>query len=61
MPFPNALCRGDTVGNFARERGLLKTQGCNFYVGGEYVYRQSRILDNDYDQTVCECGLKRAR
>jgi hypothetical protein len=41
----NALCRGDTVGNFARERGLLKTQGCNFYVGGEYVYRQSRILD----------------
>ena len=41
----NALCRGDTVGNFARERGLLKTQGCNFYIGGEYVYRQSRILD----------------
>jgi hypothetical protein len=41
----NALCRGDTVGNYARERGLLKTQGCNFYVGGEYVYRQSRILD----------------
>lgn len=41
----NALCRGDAVGNFARERGLLKTQGCNFYIGGEYVYRQSRILD----------------
>jgi hypothetical protein len=41
----NALCRGETVGNYARERGLLKTKGCNFYVGGEYIYRQSRILD----------------
>lgn len=41
----NALCRGESVGNFAQERGLLKTDGCNFYVGGEYVYRHSRIFD----------------
>jgi hypothetical protein len=41
----NALCRGESIGNFAEERGLLKTDGCNFYVGGEYIYRQSRVLD----------------
>ncbi len=41
----NALCRGGSIGNFAAERGLLKTQGCNFYTAFEYVYRQSRILD----------------
>lgn len=41
----NALCRGEKIGNFAEKKGLLKTQGCNFYIGGEYVYRQSRILD----------------
>jgi len=41
----NALCRGEAVGNFARERGLLRTEGCNFYAGGEYVYRYSRIFD----------------
>ena len=41
----NALCRGESVGNFAKDRGLLRTDGCNFYVGGEYVYRHSRIFD----------------
>ncbi|HET6585773.1 MAG TPA: hypothetical protein VFG69_20095 [Nannocystaceae bacterium] len=41
----NALCRGEKIGNFAEKKGLLKTDGCNFYVAGEYVYRQSRILD----------------
>lgn len=41
----NALCRGESIGNFAAERGLLKTKGCNFYTALEYVYRQSRILD----------------
>lgn len=43
----NALCRGDSIGNFAAERGLLRTDGCNFYTALEYVYRQSRILDID--------------
>ena len=41
----NALCRGESLGDFAADRGLLKTDGCNFYIGGQYVYRQSRILD----------------
>jgi hypothetical protein len=41
----NALCRGDSLGNFAQKRGLLKTKGCNFYVGLEYTYRLSRIVD----------------
>ena len=40
----NALCRGAT-GNFASDRGLTKVDGCNFYVGGEYIYRHSRVLD----------------
>lgn len=41
----NSLCRGGNVGNFAAKRGLLKTDGCNFYVAGEYTYRKSRIFD----------------
>ena len=41
----NSLCRGEKLGNFAEKRGLLKTDGCNFYVAAEYVYRHSRILD----------------
>ncbi len=41
----NALCRGEAVGGFARERGLLRTDGCNFYAGFEYVYRHSRVFD----------------
>lgn len=41
----NSLCRGEKIGNFAAKHGLLKTQGCNFYVAAEYVYRQSRVLD----------------
>jgi len=41
----NSLCRGTTVGNFASDRGLTKTEGCNFYVGAEYTYRKSRVVD----------------
>src|SRR5262249_477285 len=51
----NALCRGESLGNFAEKHGLLKTQGCNFYVGGEYIFRQSRILD-----IVTAVGYQRA-
>lgn len=40
----NSLCRGD-VGNFAEDRGLTKVQGCNFYVGGEYIFRKSPVFD----------------
>ncbi len=52
----NALCRGGSIGNYAEERGLLRTDGCNFYVGGEYVYRWSRILD-----IVGAVGYQRAK
>ena len=41
----NALCRGDKIGDFGQTRGLSRQDGCNFYVGGEYTYRYSRILD----------------
>ncbi|MEX1361581.1 MAG: hypothetical protein AB1Z98_00520 [Nannocystaceae bacterium] len=41
----NALCRGATVGAFASDRGLSKQDGCNYYVGLDYAYRFSRVLD----------------
>ena len=40
----NALCRGK-IGNFAAQRGLTQQDGCNFHVGGDYIYRFSRVLD----------------
>ena len=52
----NALCRGEKIGGFAEERGLLQTDGCNFYVGGEYTYRRSRIFD-----IVGAVGYQRAK
>jgi hypothetical protein len=41
----NALCRGSNIGAFAADRGLSQQDGCNFYVGGDYTYRFSRVLD----------------
>jgi hypothetical protein len=41
----NALCRGSSIGAFAADRGLTRQDGCNFYVGGDYTYRFSRVLD----------------
>ena len=41
----NALCRGESIGNFAEKNGIVQQDGCNFYVGGEYTYRFNRILD----------------
>lgn len=41
----NALCRGSTIGSFAADRGLTNQDGCNFYVGADYTYRFSRVLD----------------
>jgi hypothetical protein len=40
----NSLCR-NSPGDWALERGLTKTQGCNFYIAAEYIYRKSEILD----------------
>ncbi|MCA9650031.1 MAG: hypothetical protein KC501_08990 [Myxococcales bacterium] len=41
----NALCRGATIGQFAADRGLARQDGCNYYVGLDYAFRFSRILD----------------
>lgn len=41
----NALCRGATIGQFAADRGLAQQDGCNYYVGLDYAFRFSRILD----------------
>lgn len=41
----NSLCRGETLGQFGIDRGLTRMDGCNWYVGGEYVYRKSKNLD----------------
>ena len=37
----NAQCRS-TVGSVGMEKGNMRNEGCNWYVGGEYVYRKSR-------------------
>ncbi len=41
----NALCRGNSIGGFASDRGLNNQDGCNFYVGADYTYRFSRVVD----------------
>lgn len=41
----NALCRGESLNQFGVDRGLTRMDGCNFYVGGEYIYRRNRNLD----------------
>jgi hypothetical protein len=52
----NSLCRGQNVGNFAADRGLSKQDGCNWFVGGEYTYRKSRVFD-----IVAAVGYQRAK
>lgn len=51
----NAQCRS-TVGNVGMESGNLRNDGCNWYVGAEYVYRKSRNLD-----IVATAGYQRAK
>jgi len=41
----NALCRGGSIGNFAKERGIVQQDGCNYYIGGEYIHRFNRVFD----------------
>jgi hypothetical protein len=41
----NALCRGNSIPSGALGDKLTRVDGCNFYIGLEYVYRQSKILD----------------
>lgn len=52
----NALCRGENIGGFAGDRGITKQGGCNWFVGGEYTYRKSRVFD-----IVAAAGYQRAK
>ncbi len=52
----NALCRGENAGNFAATRGITKQDGCNWFAGGEYTYRKSRVFD-----IVAAVGYQRAQ
>lgn len=40
----NSLCRGEFFPDEVT-KGLLRADGCNFYIGGEYIYRFSKALD----------------
>jgi hypothetical protein len=42
--YSNSLCR-DKVGNWGEKNGLVYVDGCNFYVGGDYIRRISRAFD----------------
>jgi hypothetical protein len=42
--YANALCR-DKVGAWGEDHGLVYVDGCNFYVGGDYIRRVSRAFD----------------
>ena len=41
----NALCRGNSIPKGNLGEGLTRVDGCNFYIGGEYIYRHSQNLD----------------
>ncbi|MBK8261352.1 MAG: hypothetical protein IPK80_08410 [Nannocystis sp.] len=41
----NALCRGDKLPTGKLSEGLNRVEGCNFYIGGEYIYRASKVVD----------------
>lgn len=42
--YANSLCR-DKPGKWGEENGLVYVDGCNFYVGGDYIRRISRNFD----------------
>lgn len=41
----NALCRGDSIPSGRFGEGLTRVDGCNFYVGAEYIHRYSKNFD----------------
>ena len=41
----NALCRGDSLPSSKLSEGLNRVDGCNFFIGGEYIYRTSKIFE----------------
>jgi hypothetical protein len=42
--YANSVCR-NKVGNWGEQNGLVYVDGCNFYVGGDYIRRISRAFD----------------
>lgn len=42
--YANSLCR-DKIGDWGHKNGLVKVDGCNFYLGGGYTRRVSRAFD----------------
>lgn len=42
--YANSVCR-DNVGQWGENHGLVYVDGCNFYVGGDYIRRVSRAFD----------------
>lgn len=41
----NALCRGNSIPGGKFGEGLTRVDGCNFYIGAEYIYRFSKNFD----------------
>jgi hypothetical protein len=41
----NSLCRGNSIPSGALGDKLTRVDGCNFYIGAEYIYRASKVLD----------------
>ncbi|MEZ4448600.1 MAG: hypothetical protein R3B09_03895 [Nannocystaceae bacterium] len=41
----NALCRGDSLPSGKLAANLNRVDGCNFHIGGEYIYRVSKVFD----------------
>lgn len=41
----NSLCRGNSIPGGKFGEGLTRVDGCNFYIGAEYIYRQSKNFD----------------
>lgn len=42
--YSNAMCR-DEIGGWGEKNGLVRVDGCNYYIGGEYVRRVNRAFD----------------
>lgn len=41
----NSLCRGNSIPGGKFGEGLTRVEGCNFYIGAEYIYRFSKKFD----------------
>ncbi|MCB9566822.1 MAG: hypothetical protein H6710_06340 [Myxococcales bacterium] len=41
----NALCRGNSLPGGKLASNLNRVDGCNFFIGGEYIYRVSQVFE----------------